>query len=170
MSKDFSNGNQHGHEDGKTGDNRLASRSVKRLFKADQVILGAENRHDEYRRGYTTGFEDEVRTKKVTTENHNSTGNLPMSSEQSFAHQIELLENLNQYLENFQERLLGVSANYQKKVGELHEGGLMDETHRDFVEQQLEPTQAMIQQLIEHIGDNNLPAVKREIAYLEPKL
>lgn len=98
-------------------------------------------------------------------------GNASMSNAMSFAHQIELLQNLKQFLSEFQDRLIGASANYQNKVDRLHgEHGLMDETYRDYVEQQLEPTRQMIARLVEHIGDSDIPAVEREIAYLEPKL
>ena len=177
MTKDFSKGNQHGHEDGKEGDNHLAMRSVKRLFQPDQLLPGAENRHGEYRRGYLTGFEDEVRVTHVTVSSAPATpssanpGASAMSHATSYAYQIELLQHLKQYLADFQERLLGVSANYQRKVDELHgEGGWMDETHRDFAENQLDVTRAMIANLVNHIAENDIPAVEREIGRLEPFL
>lgn len=100
-----------------------------------------------------------------------STGDTTMSRPTSFSHQIDLLQNLKSYLAEFQERLMGVSANYQRKVDTLHqEGGMMDETYRDFVEQQLEPTRANISRLVDHIGVNDIPAVERAIAYLEQGL
>lgn len=224
MSKAFSQGNQDGHEDGKTGDNHLAKRAFKRLFNPLSYAPGAENRDDEYRRGYLAGFEDEVRVKQVIPvdpantgaamldnqgrgqilddsriekpnqrNQENSGGALHTATDQimqqtrantaallganstmaqtSYAHQIELLEELKKYLGDFQERLMGVSANYQRKVDALHsEGGLMDETYRDYVEQQLEPTLTLISKLVEHIEDNDIPAVLSEIAELERKI
>ncbi|WP_295386132.1 hypothetical protein [uncultured Thiodictyon sp.] len=174
MSQDFAIGNQHGHEDGRGGDNRLAARAARRLLDLGSYLPGAENRDDEYRRGYLAGFEDEVRVQRVTPAAPGTprpTGAAAMSNATSFAHQIELLQSLRHYLSEFQERLQGVSANYQRKVDALHaEGGLMDETYRDLVEQQVSETRALIERLVEHIGANDIPAVQREIGYLEQKL
>lgn len=69
MAKDFSKGDQLGHEDGKNGDNRLALRALQRIATNPSSWLpGAENRDNEFRRGYLTGFEDEVRRPHVITE------------------------------------------------------------------------------------------------------
>lgn len=85
----------------------------------------------------------------------------------SFSHQIELLQQLKQYLGDFQERLLGVSANYQRKVDELHGAGMMDETYIRYVENELAQTQALIARLVDHISASDIPKVEREISYLE---
>jgi hypothetical protein len=61
MNRDFTQGLSHGHKDGEDGNNDLPVRALKRLFKPDQLLPGAPNRHDEYRRGYVQGFEDETR-------------------------------------------------------------------------------------------------------------
>jgi len=175
VSKDYSKGNKDGHEDGKTGDNRLALRGAKRLLNIGSYLPGAENRDGQYIKGYVAGFQDEVRVSnvKLAPQGQSSTrptGEQAMSNATSFAHQIELLLNLKQYLLDFQERLLGVSANYQRKVDALHGAGLMDETYRDFVEREVETTRAMITRLVDNIGASDIPAVEREIAYLERKL
>lgn len=172
MNKDYAAGNQNGHEDGKTGENHLAIRAAKRLLNIGSYLPGAEARDDQYRQGYLAGFEDEVRTHRVASEPSASfnTGDTAMSNATSYAHQIELLQHLQGYLAEFQERLMGVSANYQRKVDTLHsEGGLMDETHRDFTDQCLGPTRALIDRLVQHIGDNDIPAVQREITFLEQR-
>lgn len=171
MSKHFSNGNRDGHDDGKSGDNRLAVRSAERLLHVSAYLPGAENRDAEYRRGYVAGFADEVRVHHVAPADGSQGGGFPMSQATSFAHQIELLQNLKQYLMTFQERLGAVSEAYQRKVDQLHdEGGLMDETYRDYVVNCLEPTRALIARMVEHIDESDIPAVEREIQYLEPKL
>lgn len=90
-----------------------------------------------------------------------------MANANAFAGQIELLQNLRQYLLDFQERLDMVSQKYASKLEALHEAGLMDEIHRDFVEEQLEPTRAMIRHLINHIGYNDIPEVEKLISRLE---
>ena len=87
----------------------------------------------------------------------------------SFSHQIELLQQLKQYLGNFQERLMGVSGSYQHKVDELHGAGMMDETHARYVANELAQTQALIARLVEHISASDIPTVEREIRYLESR-
>lgn len=86
----------------------------------------------------------------------------------NYAYQTELLMQLKSFLGQFQERLESASNSYQKKVDNLHgEGGLMDETYRDFVKEQLEPTRDLINKLIEHIEHNDIPAVKKAIRDIE---
>ena len=46
----------------------------------------------------------------------------------------------------------------------------MDETHQRYVAQELAQTKMMIARLVEHIEANDLPAVKREISFLEQKV
>jgi hypothetical protein len=89
-------------------------------------------------------------------------------SENSIENQIQLLEGLETYLTNFQEKLLGVFASYQRKVDALKsEGNLLSNIHRDYSEQQLEPIRASLTNVVEQISDNDIPAIKRYIAWLE---
>lgn len=107
---------------------------------------------------------------QVQTATHSTLRGGSSMSATSFSHQIELLQNLKQYLGDFQERLLGVSANYQRKVDELHGAGMMDETYARYVENELAQTQDLIRRLVEHIDANDIPKVESEISYLEQKL
>jgi hypothetical protein len=171
MSKEYKKGYNHGDSDGKKGENNLASRTAKRLLNPTFYLLGAKNRDDQYISGYKAGFEDRIRTKQVNiTNKSNETGNNSMSNTTSFAHQVELLVELKQYLSSFQERLLSVASNYESKVEAMHGAGMMDETYQRFSENELEETRALIQQLVEHIGDNDIPAVEQEINFLAEKL
>ena len=79
--------------------------------------------------------------------------------------QIMLLEDLKSYLNTFQERLLGVSENYQKKVDSL-EGPILHEIHELFVNNELEPARQMISRLSALISDSSIPAVNRRIDQL----
>jgi len=175
MAKDFYEGYKLGALDGKSGDNKLASRSFKRLVsKIGSWLPGAENRDAQFREGYLTGFNDKVRTIQTSNIAPNNT-TLPatggtMSSSTSFSHQVELLLGLKQYLNDFQDRLSGVSANYERKLNELHGAGLMEETYQRYSANELTQTKAMIARLIEHIEQSDLPAVNKEIAYLEQKI
>lgn len=182
MAKDYSKGQKLGQQDGATGDNKLAFRSFKRLItEVGSWLPGADNRDAEFRAGYKDGFRDRVRTlqttpaETATSSTHRNRQNQPanggsMSHSTSFRHQVELLQGLKQYLSDFQERLLGVSSNYQRKLDELHSAGLMDETYKRYVERELAETQAMIKRLVDHIDANDIPTVERETSYLEQKL
>lgn len=97
------------------------------------------------------------------------TGGSSMSAN-SFAEQVALLQDLKNYLAQFQERLVGVSNSYRNKVDGLHNAGMMDETHRRYVENELAQTQSLIARLVEHIDANDIPKVESEISYLEQKL
>ncbi|WGZ92737.1 MAG: hypothetical protein QJT81_12840 [Candidatus Thiothrix putei] len=107
-------------------------------------------------------LQEQVKAATYSTLNRGSS-----MSATSFSHQVELLQNLKQYLGDFQERLLGVSANYQRKVDELHCAGMMDETYARYIENELAQTQAMIARLVDHISASDIPTVEREISYLE---
>ena len=97
-----------------------------------------------------------------------NSGGTAMSGATSIDEQIELLENLKSYLEARQEKLLGLKANYQRKVDALHEeGGLLRDVYESYLNNCLEPTSDMIDSLIDHIGDNDIPAVENWIAKLE---
>lgn len=86
----------------------------------------------------------------------------------SIEHQLELLHSLKNYLENFQEKLLGVSENYQRKVDALEsENNLISNIHRNYSEQQLEPTRNALSNVVNQISDNDIPAIERYIAWLE---
>ena len=159
-------GYTQGQQDGSDGDNKLAMRSAQRLVTdIGSWLPGADNRDHQYRAGYRAGFHDKVRIIQTTTAPEGS-----MSSTTSFAHQIDLLDELEKYLSDFQERLMGVSANYQRKVDGLHQAGMMGETYYRYVENELAQTQAMIAKLVEHISASDIPTVQGEIAYLEQKL
>lgn len=97
-------------------------------------------------------------------------GGSSMSNEAAdFKYQIQLLKELKQYLNDFQERLVGVSLKYQKKVEELRHAGLMKQTYERYVENELAETQALMIKLVEHIDNHDIPKVESEIAFLEQK-
>ena len=175
MAKDYSKGYTQGQEDGASGDNKLAMRSFKRLFtEVGSWLPGFDNRDAQFRTGYVEGFKDKVRVVQTapaqTTTSNVSTPNGGGMASTSFSHQIELLLQLKQYLGDFQDRLLGVSANYQRKVDALHGAGMMDETYARYVEIELAQTQDLIKRLVDHIDANDIPKVESEISYLEQKL
>lgn len=179
MSKDRFKGAKLGTTDGETGHNRLALRSFQRMGKLTSWLPGAANRDQEFREGYKQAFQDRIRTIRtiqpipvntVSGATASTSQGVSMSNETSFIHQVELLSNLKQYLNDFQERLLGVSANYANKVDALHGAGMMEETYQAFSARELSETRAMIQRLVDHIEANDIPAVEKEINYLSQKL
>jgi hypothetical protein len=177
MSDKSERGKRKGFLDARERKYQISPRATEPWVHVVPETLESNVPEDEYRLGYAAGFDEAIGGDRLTLKHTELITNTPMTgatnvpNATSYAYQIELLENLKQYLTDFQERLLAVSANYQRKVDALHdEGGLMDETYRDFVEQQLEPTRVMIARLVEHIGNYDIPAVQNEINYLEPKV
>jgi hypothetical protein len=105
-----------------------------------------------------------------TSSTTNSKGNQSMSQGTSYAEQIELLQQLQAYLGEFQERLLGVSANYARKVDGLRAAGMMRETYEHYVDNELQETQQFIRRLVDHISQSDIPAVKRAVEHCEKGL
>ena len=86
-----------------------------------------------------------------------------------FHYQIQLLNELKQYLNTFQERLVGVSLQYQRKVEALRQAGMMKQTCERYLANEVAQTQALMIKLVEHIDTIDIPRVDTEIAYLESR-
>lgn len=160
-----------GHRDGKAGKEKNYTGQLKHL----KTWLWGNPAMDSYSRSYDQGHsvgQAESRAVFSTTTSHQSTqpstGGRPMARQTSLAHQIELLENLKSYLMEFQERLIGVSANYERKLDNLYsEGGMIDEFHARYMENAVVPVQEKIRELVDQIEGNDLPAVRQLIEYLQ---
>jgi hypothetical protein len=62
MSKTYSDAYALGQKDGASGDNRLPMRAwMRTLTNMGSYLPGAENRDDEWIKGYRQGFEDQRR-------------------------------------------------------------------------------------------------------------
>lgn len=67
MSKTYSDGYALGQKDGANGENRLPARAwVRSLTHLGSYLPGAQNRDDEWIKGYRQGFEDKVRQINVS--------------------------------------------------------------------------------------------------------
>lgn len=113
--------------------------------------------------------ENGVATSSIISQTQSQVGKT-MSNATSFAHQIELLTQLKNYLQTFQERLDSVSKSYQNQLANLHDAGLMDEIARDYSNEELAMTKQKINDLISHIEGNDIPKVDKIIRYLEQGL
>lgn len=173
MSNTFKNGSKRGRTDAAFGHDDLPSKQSKPII--DPPIKDAQplTLEQEYRSGYVLGQQYAALKLQrqpqsiVTPQLSKKEGGAIVGNANAFAGQIELLQNLRQYLLDFQERLDMVSKKYASKLEELHDAGLMDEIHRDFLEEQLEPTRNTIRHLINHIGYNDIPEVEKLISRLE---
>jgi hypothetical protein len=166
----FAKGSEQAFKDveaGKPKDARGVVRHFKAWFWGDDGI-------DSYIKGYNEGYE------KAILKEHNvfyppaeppsgagstihDQGGQSMSQGTSYDEQISLLEHLQAYLLNFQDGLATVSANYANKVNALGDSGMMRETYKAFSGQQLAETRQLIQNLVQHIDQDDIPAVKKEI-------
>jgi hypothetical protein len=90
-----------------------------------------------------------------------------MARQTSFSHQIELAENLKNYLHGFQERLGDVAQNYKNKCNDLFEAGMMDETFKDFEQNYMQETIQKIANVVTQINERDIPFIEKYIDYLE---
>lgn len=172
----YAKGAEHAFKDvdaGKPKDARGVAHQFKALFWGDDAI-------DSYIKGYNEGYEKAILKEHNvfyppseptgTVSTTNTKGGQAMSQGTSYSEQIELLQQLQAYLGEFQEKLLGVSANYSRKVDALRESGMMLETYNHYVENELQATQQLILRLVDHISQSDIPAVKRAIEHCEEGL
>ncbi len=198
MSRDYAKGLADGHTDGQTGDNHLPSRALKRLFQPDQLLPGAENRHDQYRKGYLQGHEDETRLRSAAASlNHQpliqepsdmSTHDLRHSVPQSvhntlispsatytsggggsIEEQLVLLQRMREYLHTLSHFLDSQSNAYQSRVDQVGGDGLLREMHND-IDNDMQHTRQRLRQMILEIEGNDIATVGRWINKLESLL
>lgn len=151
--------------------NRNALRSFQRIPAT--IRPGGDNMVKEFSAGYTETHRamsgDLHRNQTVSLAGvpaasiSNSTSGAPGMNA---AEQIQHLEDLISYLGQFQERLMGVSSNYQRKVDAL-DGPVLQDIHQQFVADELEPARALIAQLVDLIEGSSVPAVRRRIRQWE---
>lgn len=167
--KNREKGYQHGQDDAESGRGKSTFvRPIKRLLQLDSFLLGGGNRIDSYIGGYSTGFDDGVRTIKTSSE---STLNLGATmSIQSLAHQLELLEDLQGYLKSVQDQMDAMGNEYATKVQGLRDAGMMIERHERLHRQVFDPTRSVMLKLIEHLQERDLTVVRQIIGKVEADL
>lgn len=184
----YREGGEHGAIDAATGKGkRYVIRNIRYALRPGFYLPGGSERYSEYRRGYNERYEDFIRwrspmnpalpagTITETDKSNLSTqrsypGGENMSESNSYARQIELMSHLRESLIACQEEILDMSRQYQKALDYVYDAGMMEETYKDFDDNIIPATRDMINNLSNHIRDNDIPAVDREIAFLEQKL
>lgn len=167
--KNYEKGYQHGQEDAESGSGKSTLvRPIKRLLKPDSFLPGGGNRIDSYLGGYSTGFEDGVRTIRTSSQSTFNTG--ATMSIQSLAHQLELLEDLQRYLKSVQDQMDAMMQEYATKVQGLHDAGMMIERHERLHRQVFDPTRSVMLKLIEHLQERDLTVVRQTIGRVEADL
>ena len=167
--KNFENGYQHGQDDAESGSGKSTFvRPIKRLLQTDSFLPGGGNRVGSYIGGYSTGFEDGVRTIKTSLESTFKSG--ATMSMQSLAHQLELLEDLQRYLKSVQDQMDAMMREYGIKVQGLHDAGMMIERHERLHRQVFDPTRSVMIKLIEHLQERDLTVVRQTIGRVEDDL
>ncbi len=84
---------------------------------------------------------------------------LVMANVQSYHLQLEQLEELKNYLNQFKMELLGRAMEYQRKVDILFEGGLPIETYNKFQSEHLDVTKTNIQSIVNLIDTHSIPFI-----------
>ncbi len=177
LENDYQEAYDIGKADGQSKNKRLAVHAFKQLFKPGTWLPGAESRLQQAYSGYEDGFKDAVRFINVQaapqaapSASNSNTHPTNSSMSTSYRTQTELQQNLKSWLHKLTEHLDSVSKSYIQKVEQLHSEGMMDETHRDYVQNYLDPTRDRINRLIQHIEAQDIPAIEQEIRRLEERL
>jgi len=89
-----------------------------------------------------------------------------MATQTSFSHQIQLAEDLKKYLVNLHERLFFVTTDYNNKVNDMHQQGMMEEYYSKFVQEYVYETNQKIKEVINLIHERDIPFIEKYIAYL----
>ena len=89
-----------------------------------------------------------------------------MAIQTSFSHQIELAEDLKKYLNNLHERLFFVTTDYNNKVNDIHQAGMMEEYYSKFVQEYVYETNQKIKEVVTQIHERDIPFIEKYIAYL----
>lgn len=89
-----------------------------------------------------------------------------MSTQTSFSHQIQLAEELKKYLNNLHERLFFVTTDYNNKVNDIHQAGMMEEYYSKFVQEYVHETNQKIKEVYTQIHERDIPYIEKYIAYL----
>jgi predicted transcriptional regulator len=89
-----------------------------------------------------------------------------MATQTSFSHQIQLAEDLKKYLENLHERLFFVTTDYNNKVNDIHQAGMMEEYYSKFVQECVHETNQKIKEVVAQIHERDIPFIERYLAYL----
>lgn len=173
MSKTYSEAYALGQKDGEQGENKMAWRSFTRtLTNVGSYLPGAENRDDEWLKGYRQGFEDQVRLVNVNIKQEGG-GAMGLNSfsgvgsdgysatsggQNSFAHRIAVAENL------YQQVLTTERVLYQTEqdFGQLfvrHEL-LASEFFNDLLTYHIRPRIAQIQAITETVSQIDRPVIQ----------
>lgn len=88
-----------------------------------------------------------------------------------YDYQIELLGDLDLFLQGFIEKLDNLNKSYLRKANELREQGKMSkEIHSPFVTNYVETTLAEINKIIENINDRDRARIQKIIAIIEDQI
>ena len=90
-----------------------------------------------------------------------------MATQTSFSHQIQLAEDLKKYLTNLHERLFFVTTDYNNKVNDIHQAGMMEEYYSKFVQEYVYETNQKIKEVYTQIHERDIPFIEKYLDYLQ---
>jgi hypothetical protein len=180
-------GYQRGAEAAKadSGENKAVKRVLEEFARNGfGLIPGAQNREDEFRRGYTETYDTLTRDAQRNVPVHDTTGasplptqsasspqttqgnSAPMATNQTVEQQIELLKEMGRYIWELKNALETASNTYDKQMKGM-EGRGMDATVTQFYTVHVVPLQKHLQLTQDGLKDEALPSLKKLIQYLE---
>jgi hypothetical protein len=173
------NNYQHGSETAKAddGENKLALRALQELAKNGfGLIPGAQNREDEFRRGYSETYEALARdaqrdvpvheTSSTAANSPSTQGGSTMATNQTVEQQIALLKEMGRYIWQLKNALEQASTTYDTAMKGM-EGRGMDATVSQFYDVHVVPLQNHLKLAEDGLADEALPSLQKIIQYLE---
>jgi hypothetical protein len=161
------------------GENKLTARALEEFARNGFGLMpGAQNREDEFRRGYSETYETIARdaqrnvpvqiTSQVTATDfiQSTQGDFTMATNQTVEQQIAILKEMGRYIWQLQNALQEASNNYDQQMKSM-EGRGMDATVSDFYNIHVVPLRNHLRLAEDGLTDEALPSLQKIIKYFE---
>lgn len=122
---------------------------------------------DSFNKGFYDGFDETMRNTEII-QNVNFMRNENRETGNTFAKQIQLLEEIKENLNGFAKQLEDDSLEYARKVDSVTvNGGMLDDIAGDFYNLSLTPAMKEIGEIVEKIKTRDTKLIDNEIAFLK---
>lgn len=132
-------------------------------------LLWSESEVDEFSRGFYEGYDEELKRtefpQKVEIVNpvENNKENKSTMQNTEFKHQIQVLEENIDSLNNFINQLQEDSEDYKSRINNFAEQGMIGEFYEEYLVSGLEPTRRMIDEVIDNIKNRDIKLLEVQI-------
>ncbi|UPQ79331.1 hypothetical protein M0M57_00485 [Flavobacterium azooxidireducens] len=140
------------------------------FWDAIKRALWSESEIDAFAKGFYEGYDEELKRTEFPqkVEIINPQESVPQNNNTSmnpseFKHQIKVLEENIDSLKNFINQLEEDSHDYRNRINNFAEQGMIGEFYEEYLENGLEPTRRMIDEVIDNIRNRDIKLLKVQI-------